>query len=350
MQISGFRKGVKKIMKGIFMKRAVLIILASFFISSASADMICRCSFTKDANDSVGGLVGTLKGTVAIADGKVNLDGSGWVEFAGGIVTKLNCAAVEAWFSYQSNNNWVRLFDFGNTNSQGQGANVWYFTPRYPQGSRTTFSNTDPGFKYEETIDNKPLPQNVPIYVVVIFDSASSKARLYINGKLIGERNMTVKLSDIGTGHLYLGKSSYNSDRPMRGAIDEFRIFNSVLSDLQILLDYQMGPDNYQKCVLTNAKPANDVNNVPTDAALSWTIDDKIKVDNYELTFGTDVNLLLPTSKINVKTNLATVITKHPTISLSDFKAGTAYYWRVDTIDADKKRFIGPVLKFTTAP
>ena len=328
------------------MKRAVLIILASFFISSASADMICRCSFTTDANDSVGGLQGTLKGTAAIADGKVNLDGSGWVELPGGIVTKLNCAAVEAWFSYQSNTNWVRLFDFGNTNSQGQGANVWYFTPRYPQGSRTTFSNTDPGFKYEETIDNKPLPQNVPTYVVVIFDSATSKARLYINSKLIGERNLTVKLSDIGTGHLYLGKSSYNSDRLMRGAIDEFRIYNSALSDLQILLDYQMGPDNYQKCVLTGTKPANDANNVPTDAALSWTIDESIKAGHYEVAFGTDFNSISPAGK----TNPVFAIANQPALTRAGLKAGTAYYWRVDTIDAEKKRFIGPVLKFTTAP
>jgi len=331
------------------MKQLLVLLLSIMFINTASADMICRVSFTTDANDSVSSLKGALKGTAAIADGKVNLDGAGWIEYPGGIVTKLDSAAVEAWFSYRSNTSWVRLFDFGNTNSQGQVANVWYFTPRYPQGSRTTFSNTDPGFKYEETIDNKPLPQDVPIHVVVIFNSTENKAKLYVNGQLIGERKMTVKLSDIGTQHLYLGKSSYNSDRPLRGTIDEFRIYNSTLSDLQVLLNSQIGPDTIQNCVLTSVSPANDANNIiPVNSSLSWTIDDKIKVENYELTFGTDVNSLLPRSKINIVTNVANVITKSPSVSLSGFKAGTVYYWRVDTIAADKKRFIGPVLKFET--
>ena len=337
---------LNQIVKGKFMKRAALIILVSLFISSASADMIFRSSFTKDANDTVGGLAGTLKGTAAIADGKVNLDGSGWVEYPGGIVTKLDCATTEVWFTYRTNTNWVRVFDFGNTNSEGNGAYVWYFTPRFGRGSRTTFSNTDPGSKYEETIDNGRLPQDVPIHVVVIFDSKNSKSRLYINGKLIGEKNMTVKLSDIGTQHLYLGKSSYNADRPMQGTIDEFRIYNGPLSDLQILLDSQIGPDNLQECVWTSMKPANDANNIPTNASLNWTMSRGIiAIDHFEVAFGTDVNSILPTAK----TNPAFTSIKQAAYTPSGLKAGTVYYWRVDIIDTDKKRYIGPVSKFTTA-
>ena len=168
-----------------------------------------------------------MKGTAAIADGKVNFSTvSGWVELAGGIVTKLNYAAVEAGFSYQSNNNWVRLFDFGNTNSQGLGGQrLVFYAEVSAEGSRNLLSPILTWvLSMKKRLITSLLPQNVPTYVVVIFDSASSKARLYINSKLIGERNLTVKLSDIGTGHLYLGKSSYNSDRPMRGTIDEFRI------------------------------------------------------------------------------------------------------------------------------
>jgi hypothetical protein len=345
IRASGFRKRISQIMKGVFMKKVVLIFAVLFFISSASADMICRVTFNKDANDTVGSLKSSLRGTATVADGKLNLDGKGWVEYPGGIVSKLDCATTEVWFTYRSNTNWVRVFDFGNTNEQGNGAYVWYFTPRAGRVSRTTFSNTDPGSKYEEIINNGQLPQDVPVHVVVIFDSKNSKSRLYINGKLIGEKIMTVKLSDIGTQHLYLGKSSYNSDRPLQGTIDEFRIYNGPLSDLQILLDSQTGPDNLQKCVLTSVKPANDANNIPTNAALSWTMDENIKADHYEVAFGTDVNSLLQTAKISP----TFTSTKQLSFTPSGLKAGAAYYWRVDTIDADKKRFIGPVLKFTAA-
>jgi hypothetical protein len=326
------------------MKRIYVLLLAGIFINPAMADMISRYSFTTDANDSVGAHNGKLKGTAIIADGKVKLDGGGWVELPGGMVTQLNCAAVETWFSYQNNGNWVRVFDFGNTNKDGLGANCWYFTPKYPKGSRTTFSNTDPGYKYEETIDNKPLPENVPIYVAVIFDSALKKARLYVNARLIGERDLTVKLSDIGTEHLYLGKSSYKNDNLMKGTIDEFRIYNSALSDLQILLNYQLGPDNYQKCVLTSVEPANDVNQVSTDSSLSWAIDDKMTAGHYELAFGTDANSISPAGK----TNPVFSSTKQPGFGLIGLRYNTTYYWRVDTIDGNKNRFFGPMLKFTT--
>jgi hypothetical protein len=328
------------------MKKIYALLLVGIFINPAMADMISRYSFTADANDSAGAHNGKLKGTAVIADGKLKLDGGGWAELPGGMVTQLNCAAVETWFSYQNNGNWVRVFDFGNTNKEGLGANCWYFTPKYSKGSRTTFSNTDPGYKYEETIDNKPLPENVPIYVVVIFDSASKKARLYVNAVLIGEKNLTVKLSDIGTEHLYLGKSSYNSDGLLKGAIDEFRIYNSPLTDLQILLNYQTGPDSNQKCVLTSVKPANDSNGVSTNAAMSWTNDEKISADHYEVAFGTDANSIWPAGK----TNPAFISAKQPGFTPSGLQKKTTYYWRVDTIDANKKRYIGPVLKFTTAP
>jgi hypothetical protein len=328
------------------MKRIYVLLLAGIFINPAMADMISRYSFTTDANDSVGAHNGKLKGTAVIADGKVKLDGGGWVELPGGIVTPLNCAAVETWFSYQTNGKWVRVFDFGNTNKEGLGANCWYFTPEYPKGSRTTFSNTDPGYKYEETIDNKSLPEGVPTYAAVVFDSASKKAMLYVNARLIGERDLTVKLSDIGTEHLYLGKSSYKNDNLMKGAIDEFRIYNSPLSVLQILLNYQTGPDSCQKCVLTSIKPANDANGVSTDAAMSWAIDEKISADHYEVAIGTDVNSILSAGK----TNPVFISTKQPGFTPSGLRKKTTYYWRVDTVDANKKRYIGPVLKFATAP
>jgi carboxypeptidase Q len=229
------------------MKKVIMIfILAVAGAAAASADIIGRYSFNADARDSVGTGEARLQGTASIADGALLLDGGGWAELPAGWTAGKDCVAIEAWFTYRPNGDWVRVFDFGVTNASGRGARCWYFTPQYPGGSRTTFSNSDPGFKYEETIDAAPLPPDALTHVAVVFDSRAGKARLFVEGRLAGERNLTVKLSEIGTDHLYLGKSSYASDNLMAGSISEFRIYDAPLDEAQVRLNHQLGPDVFQ--------------------------------------------------------------------------------------------------------
>ncbi len=211
--------------------------------TTASAKPVARYSFSQDLNDSVGTHHGQLQGTACVTDNQLVLDGEGWAELPGGLVSGLTNATVELWFTYQRSGSWARVYDFGNTNDQGLGSKCWYFTPDCPAGARTTFSNTDPGFTYEETVDTSTLPENAMTHVVVVYDGKTMTARLYVNGKLIGETAMTVKLSDIGEQHLYLGKSSYNSDKLLKCSITEFRIYDTALDEEQVQLDYKHGPD-----------------------------------------------------------------------------------------------------------
>ena len=328
------------------MKVLLTLLVSILLTASASADLVNRYSFTKDAKDIAGAADGQLKGSAAIADGSVVLDGRGWVEINAPHVPKQQCASVEAWFTYQRIGNWVRVFDFGNTNAEGMGANCWYFTPQYPEGSRTTFSNTDPGYEYEETIDNTPLPADTKTYIAVIFNSEANNAKLYVNGGLIGEKKLTVKLSDIGTQHLYLGKSSYNSDRPMKGAIREFRIYDSPLSELQILLNSQVGPDVMMNCPLTTTAPANNYTVTTPDVDLRWTIDDTVAAQHYEVGITNDPNALKPDMTM---TGASILTANTAALKKQDLSGNTDYYWRVDTIDDKNNRHIGPVLKFTTS-
>lgn len=226
------------------MKKIVMTLIGiAACAAAASADIIGRYSFSAGPGDSVGAGEARLRGTASIAGGELVLDGGGWAELPAGWTAEKDCVAVEAWFTYRSGGDWIRVFDFGVTNASGRGARCWYFTPRYPGGSRTTFSNTDPGFQYEETIDGGSLPPDVPIHIVVIFDSRAGKARLFVDGRLAGERTLTVKLSEIGTDHLYLGKSSYASDALMAGSISEFRIYDAPLDEEQVRLNHELGPD-----------------------------------------------------------------------------------------------------------
>lgn len=223
------------------MKKTIAL-LSLIAAATASAELVARYSFTENLSDSVGTHDGQLQGTARIADNQLVLDGEGWAELPGGLVTELSSATIEFWTTDQQSATWARIYDFGNTHD-GLGANCWYFTPNCPAGARTTFSNTDPGYKYEETIDTAALQENVLTHVAVVYDGSAKTARLYINGKRIGETAMTVKLSDIGTEHLYLGKSSYDSDPLFKGSITEFRIYDAPLSEKQIQLNSKQGPD-----------------------------------------------------------------------------------------------------------
>lgn len=327
------------------MKRVIPLMVVAGLATTSFAGLVSRYSFTADANDSKGPRHAQLKGTAAVVDGRLRLDGSGWAELPGGLVTPLASATIEAWFTYQDNGSYVRVFDFGNTNAKGLGAHCWYFSPQCPKAARTVFSNTDPGYTYEETIDFTTLPENTVVHVVVVYDGLARKARLYLDDRLIGERAMTVKLADIGTQHLYLGKSSYNNDKLLRGTIDEFRVYDDAMTDLQRRLNHQLGPDKVQDCVLAGMSPTPDANQVSVTPVLGWTVDKTITVDHYEVALGTDAQALSPVAK----TNPLFASTKDPRLMPAPLTSGATYYWRVDTMDAASHRHLGPVVAFTTA-
>jgi hypothetical protein len=327
------------------MKRVLPLMVVAGLVTSAHAGLIGRCSFTGDANDAVGSRRGILKGTAAVAGGRLNLDGSGWVELPGDIVTPLASATVEAWLTYQNHGSYVRVFDFGDTDAKGLGARCWYFSPQCPKAARTVFSNTDPGYSYEETIDSGPLAENTAVHVIVVYEGPAKKARLYLNDRLIGQRDMTIRLSEIGTQHLYLGKSSYNSDPLLKGTIDEFRIYDSAMTDLQRRLNHQLGPEKVQDCVLASVSPLPDTNEVPTMAVLAWTVDKSIQIDHFEVASGPDSQAIALTASPAP----AFVSTKEAQLALPSLRPGTAWHWRVDTVDAQGHRYQGPVLSFRCA-
>jgi hypothetical protein len=324
------------------MKGILSLILAAGLTTSAWAGLVDRYSFNSDANDSVGTRHGTLKGTATVAAGKLTLDGAGWAELPGGLLTSWTSATMETWFTFQNHGGYVRVFDFGDTNAKGQGAHVWYFSPMCPKAARTVFSNTDPGLTHEETINAKALAENTLLHVVVVYDGEAKKARLTIDDRLIGERAMTVKLSEIGTQHLYLGKSSYNSDPLLKGSIDEFRVYDHAMTDLQQRLNGLLGPDKMQDCALTSVSPAPEANDVALPATLKWTVDKAVTVDHFEVVSGAD------RQAVDLATQSPSMVsTKELQLAMPSLKAGAVCYWRVDTVDSQGKRHVGPALSFT---
>lgn len=78
------------------------------------------------------------------------------------------------------------------------------------------------------------------MHVDLVVTETSTK--LYINGESAGESTSTYKLSDIlGStgGILQVGKGNWNSGEYYKGLIDNFRIYDGILSDADITAQYE---------------------------------------------------------------------------------------------------------------
>jgi mannan endo-1,4-beta-mannosidase len=212
------------------------------------AVLLHRYSFTNgdpNAIDSVGGKNGSLVGGATISSNAVQLNGfTAYVDLPGGLITGLTALSFEAWFTCSSTSGtWTRVWDFGNTDGSN-GCDYVCFTPK--SGSNTfkyVISDADPGYDNENRVEVLPTPTGVPVYVACVQDDFDGMVKLYVNGQLASSGKFYIPLSSVNNFFSYLGKSTYTGDPLMKGSIDEFRIYNSVLTAEEIAEHYSAGPD-----------------------------------------------------------------------------------------------------------
>src|ERR1041385_979483 len=221
--------------------------------------MTHRYSFNTDFNDSVGTAHGVPHGNAGLTGTAVILDGSGgagstagtYVELPPNLLLGYSSIAFEVWYTDTDTGNangWARIFDFSSST-----ANYLFLTPMvgnnapaYPYTMRTAFLLA--GQTGGEEQINIPRPSlNAEHHVVWTIDAATLKGRLYVDGVLQLERNGTRQPRDLGpTSNDWLGRSPFG-DPLFIGTIDEFRIYNGIITPQQVYLDYLTGPD-----VITN--------------------------------------------------------------------------------------------------
>ncbi|MBW5445206.1 hypothetical protein GE107_03905 [Cohnella sp. CFH 77786] len=127
---------------------------------------------------------------------------------------------LATWVNWRGGGNWQRIFDFGNNTNQNM-----FLTPR--SGNNTLrFAIKNGGG--EQITQTATLPANQWVHVAVTL--GENTAKLYVNGELKATNtNTTIRPSDFKPGVNYIGKSQYN-DPLFNGMIDEFRVYNYVLS------------------------------------------------------------------------------------------------------------------------
>jgi hypothetical protein len=199
------------------------------------------------ANDSVGQAHGTLIGDASIVDGSLVLDGDGdWMDMPGDIIA-LNTfseLSIEVRFTSVAGGNtgFHMLAAFGEEGTgadPGFGYKYLFITPaRGDDVSRVAIQTS--------SMDGDPWSEETGVSAAVEHDDGlehhfvctvnATDITFYIDGELIGSAALAEgnEIAGIGTAAAHLGKGVYNVDPLWTGSVDEFNIYNRVLSGEEV--------------------------------------------------------------------------------------------------------------------
>jgi hypothetical protein len=186
------------------------------------------------------------------------------------------------------------------------------------------------------------IPTNDWHHLAVTVNADTDTFRLYLDGQQVGERTgSTLTPSSLGwTTNNWLGRSeSPVQQRPYWGYLDDFRIYDKVLSEAEIR-------KVMVRLTATDPRPRNRAAGVGESSVLTWVAGDKaVKHDVY---FGTDANAV-------AYADTSVYRGRQPATSYTPtefpYEWGRTYYWRIDEInEADPEGlWRGNVWSFTVA-
>jgi len=179
---------------------------------------------------------GTLNGAagydVGIAGKALNFNGSStYVDLPiGPLMPTLNSVTVATQVNFSGGTgSWQRIFDFGTDST-----NYMFLCPRQGTSGAMRFAirTTAVG---EQIVDS---PAAMPLgwhHAAITIDSTTMTMKLYLDGEQVGTAATTLLPKDLGnTTQNWLGRSQYTADAYFFGLLDEFRIYNRVLSASEV--------------------------------------------------------------------------------------------------------------------
>ncbi|MCA9238899.1 MAG: hypothetical protein KDA37_01810, partial [Planctomycetales bacterium] len=190
---------------------------------------------TAAADSSGFGLDGNLIGGPTWDAGELNnavrLDGvDDYVALPSGVLNGLTDITISAWVYLDTVNTWERIFDFG----AGTEVNMFLTPQSFGGGDDLRFAIKNGGDEQQiNPTTTTTVPLNTWTHVAVTLGGGIGV--LYLNGAEVGRNNaLTISPADLGvTTQNYIGKSQY-PDPYLDGRVDDFRIYNRVLSAAEV--------------------------------------------------------------------------------------------------------------------
>jgi hypothetical protein len=206
-------------------------------------NLVAYYAFTNNVQDSSGN---SFNGTVIQSPGytsgptgyetAIKLNGvSQYVELPiGPVINTLTDCTIATWVNWSGEGDpWQRIFDFGNDNI------VYMFLTGNSGDNTLRFGITTAGNSagaQDQTNADDIIPSGWN-HVAVTIDSDNTTHTLYLNGKVVGQNTEAGQTPSVlgQTTQNWLGRSQWEADPYFDGSLDEFYIFDRVLSQPEIL-------------------------------------------------------------------------------------------------------------------
>jgi alpha-L-fucosidase len=222
------------------------------FTSSASVIMspmpqlLHRYSFNESSgstvHDAIGGVSGALHGAATFdGKGKVVLNGASgcYVSLPAGLLSGLSNVTLEAWVTNAVSPDNVALFSFDDGSQGGVGGGYLRYV-LHDSGNARTFLELASSAGTVLAPATAALG-NQSVHLVCLYSSDLGSAVIYTNGVLACSQSASVPISAASTNSAALGRSPWQSDPWLSGAIDEFRIYSGLLMPADIAASQALG-------------------------------------------------------------------------------------------------------------
>lgn len=205
------------------------------------------------AEDSAGDADGMLMGVGAAFDGagQVVMDGvDGYVDLPNGMISALGDATFEVWGTFSGQGGaWQRLWDFGiktdGEEGSGNGLAYLFLCPRTGTAGPIRFAiKSATGGETPILESGATMTPNEEQHIVVTYNYTAKIARLYVDGAQVAQGPVTYALSEIEDVNNWLGRSNWTADAYYQGTLNEFRIWNGVMTDAEVAASFGTGPDS----------------------------------------------------------------------------------------------------------
>ncbi len=270
----------------------------------------------------------------------LQFDGRGdYVELStGSLIGSLTNCTFAIWADSLPGGPWQRIFDFGNGTDVYMCLipRVWFMDPM-------RFAITTDGVANEFQVT---APESIPTgwhHVAVTINAEVGAVVLYLDGQNIASSSGSpLNPSDLGvTTNNWLGKSHDPDDGYYMGSLDDFRIYDYVLSPADIVRAMKGDP-----MLAWNPSPINGaVMDIRKAESLNWLPGDEAA--QHDVYLGTDRDAVadadISTADIYRGRQNGTSYT------LTDLEWDQNYYWRVDEVNNDATISKGRIWSFTIA-
>lgn len=210
-------------------------------VDPGTNNLVAYYAFENNAQDGSGnGQNGTLSGNPEFISGPTDfgmaleLDGTGdYVTLPiGSTIGTLSDCTITAWVNWSGDGGvWQRIFDFGT------GDTVYMFLTCDAGGGSMRFALTTDGNLNEDQTTSLDVYPTGWHHVAVTIDPSNTTHTLYLDGKITIQNTSAAHVpADLGvTNQNWLGRSQFPADPYFRGSLDEFRMYDRVLSRPEIL-------------------------------------------------------------------------------------------------------------------